>query len=93
MKLEDVIMKEFNQKLEIKLVLLIDRSVDKGVKYVNGVVIAGVDIRGGWGVDRVIGAGNGSADGIAFGLDDWYVIRYYDGLFDGLVLENLWYNL
>ena len=40
-------MKDLNQKLEIKLVLLIDRSVDKGVKYVNGVVIAGVDIRGG----------------------------------------------
>ena len=47
MKLEDVIMKELNQKLEIKLVLLIDRSVDKGVKYVNGVFIAGVDSRGG----------------------------------------------
>ena len=83
LKLEDVIMKELNQKLEIKLVLLIGRNVDKGFKYVNGVFIAGVDSRGGWGVDRVTGAGNGSADGITFGLDDWYVIRYYDGLFDG----------
>ena len=79
--------------MEINLVILIDRSVDKGVKYVNGVFIVRVDSRGGWGVDRVIGAGNGSADGITFGLDDWYDMGDYDGLFDGLVLENLWYNL
>ena len=47
MKLEDVIRKELNQKLEIKLVLLIDRGVDEGAKCVNGLVIKGVDIRGG----------------------------------------------
>ena len=47
MKLEDVIRKELNQKLEIKLVLLISRSVDKGVNYVNSVFIARVDIREG----------------------------------------------
>ena len=46
MKLEDVIMKELNQKSEIKLVLLIGRNVDKGFKCVNGVVIAVFDSRG-----------------------------------------------
>ena len=42
-----------------------------------------VDSRGGCGVDRVIGAGNGSADGITFELDDWYDMISSDGLFDG----------
>ena len=83
MKLEDVILKELNQKLEIKLVLLIDRSVDKGVKYVNGVFIAGVDSMKGWGVGRVVGDGNGSAYKIKFELDDWYDMISSDGLFDG----------
>ena len=53
------------------------------MKCVIVVVIKGVDIRGGWGVDRVIGAGNGSADGITFGLDDWYDMGDSNGLFDG----------
>ena len=69
--------------MEIKLVLLIGRNVDKGFKYVNGVVIAGVDSRGGWCIDRVTVAGNVIADGITFVLDDWYDMGYYDGLFDG----------
>ena len=82
-------MKELNQKLEIKLVLLISRSVDKGVNYVNSVFIARVDSREGWGVDRVIGAGNGSNDGTTFGIDDWYDMGYSDGLFDGYNVEKL----
>ena len=54
----------------------------KGAKCVIVVFIKGVDSRRSWGIERVIGAGNGITDGITFGLDDWYDMGYSDGLFD-----------
>ena len=42
----------------------------------------------GWGVDIVVDDGVGSADGITFGIDDFYDMGSSGGLFDGFNVEK-----
>ena len=57
----------------------------KGVKY-GFIVWFGISV--GWGVDRGVGAGNVSADGLTFEVYDGYNMGYSDGFFDDFSVGN-----
>ena len=68
-------------------------SVDKVVKGVKCLVIAGVGISVGWGVDICAGACNFCADGIILVLDYGSDMSYSNGSLMILVLEKIWVNV
>ena len=55
----------------------------QGVKGVKCGFSVWVGISVDWCVDRGVGAGNVSSDGLAFGIDDGYEMVSCDGFFDG----------
>ena len=64
------------------------RSVDECVKGVKCEVSVGVGISVCWCVDGGVGDGNGSDDGIKFGIVDGYDLRVFDWFFDVYSVEK-----
>ena len=64
----------------------------QGVKGVKCGLSVWVGISVAWGVDIGVGAGNISAYGLTFGIDDGYDMVSFDGFFDDFSVVTSWHT-